>query len=274
MSWTRAQLTAALPMYDFPYVAAAHDALWKGLAGRLRDLSIPAVPAGLTRDRAYVQLWKDPGLLLAQACEYPLAKGLAGDVRLLATPRYSAAGCEGNSYRSAVVVRAGDSAQSLAALRGRRCAVNELDSNSGMNLLRVSIAPLAGGQKFFSRVSVSGSHRASAAMVAENEADVAALDCVTLAHLQRQQPELTAGLRVLCWTPSSPCLPFITSRHHGEEIVLALRRALQDVLADPALTNVRAQLFLSGADLEVDESYARVIGYERRAADLGYPELA
>jgi ABC-type phosphate/phosphonate transport system substrate-binding protein len=261
-------------MYEFPYVAAAHDSLWNGLAARLRDLGILGVPAGLTRDRGHIELWRDPCLLFAQACEYPLAKGLGGEVRPLATPRYSAAGCEGNSYRSAVVVRAADPAHSLAALRGRRCAVNEPDSNSGMNLLRVSIAPLAGGQEFFSRISVSGSHRASAVMVAENEADVAALDCVTLAHLQRQQPELTAGLRVLCWTPSSPCLPFITSRHHGEEIVQALRRALQDVLEDPALTKVRAQLFLSGADFEVDETYQRVIGYERRAAELGDPELA
>ncbi|MBV8854690.1 MAG: PhnD/SsuA/transferrin family substrate-binding protein [Sinobacteraceae bacterium] len=274
MSCTHAQLIAGLPMYDFPYVAAAHDSLWKAMAGRLRDRGIAAVPATLTRDRGHIQLWKDPGLLFAQACEFPVAKGLAREVRPLATPRYAAAGCEGNRYRSAVLVRTEDAAQSLIALRGRRCAVNEPDSNSGMNLLRVSIAPLAGGQKFFNRVIVSGSHRASAVMVAENEADVAALDCVTLAHLQRQEPKLTARLRVLCWTPSSPCLPFITSRQHGEDLVQALRRALQDVLADPALTNVRSQLFLSGADFEVDESYPQVIGYERRAAELGYPELA
>ena len=39
----------------------------------------------------------------------------------------------------------------LADLKGRRCAVNQIDSNSGMNLLRAAIAPLADGTAFLKR---------------------------------------------------------------------------------------------------------------------------
>ncbi len=67
-----------------------------------------------------------------------------------------------------------------------------------MNLLRSAVAPLADGKKFFSEISVSGSHRRSAQMVAEGRADLAAIDCVTLAHLRKFAPEHTERLRVLC----------------------------------------------------------------------------
>jgi hypothetical protein len=52
------------------------------------------------------------------------------------------------------------SATSLDDLRGGRCAVNDLGSNSGMNLLRAEIAPLANGKAFFKSVLVTGSHLA------------------------------------------------------------------------------------------------------------------
>ena len=108
---------AALPMYDFPNVVDAHDALWTEIAKRLRDAGVEGVPASLTRDLDFVASWRHPSLLLGQACEFPLAKFHADDVRLVATPRYTAEGCEGFRYRSLIVVRRGDPVRSLADLR-------------------------------------------------------------------------------------------------------------------------------------------------------------
>jgi ABC-type phosphate/phosphonate transport system substrate-binding protein len=269
---TAAQI-AALPMYDFPELIATHDALWQFLAARLRQLGLSDVPAGLTRDLGHTQTWQHPGLLLGQGCEYPLAKSFSTHIRVIGTPRYSAPGCEGSCYRSAVVVRSADAADSLRALRGRRCIINERDSNSGMNLLRAIVAPVAGGRTFFSSVAISGSHRESVARVVAGEADVTALDCVTLAHLGRLQPQLTAGLRILCWTPASPCLPYITASAQSDPTVQALRTALQDVFTDPALATLRDTLLLTGIDFETDASFDRVLRLERSAAELGYPEL-
>jgi ABC-type phosphate/phosphonate transport system substrate-binding protein len=265
-----AERIAALPMYDFLPVRDAHDAFWTALADRLRAMGLRDVPGELTRDLGHFDVWRHPGLLFAQGCEYPLAKSFADRVRLVATPRYSAPGCEGGNYRSAIVVRR-EEAGSLAEFRGRRCAVNEMDSNSGMNLLRAAVAPLAGGARYFSSVTVSGSHSHSVQMVASGEADVAAVDCVSLAHFRRLHPGVVAKLRVLSWTAASPSLPFITARSAGDATVHALRSALAGAFADDTLASARERLFLTGVDLEPAEGFGEVLRLEREAVEQGYP---
>jgi len=265
---------AALPMYDFPALRAATDAFWSALALRLRALGVEGVPDSLTRDLGHAASWRDPRLLLGQACQYPLAIAWREHVRLIAVPAYAAPGCQGSRYCSALVVRREDAATMLADLRGRRCAVNELDSNSGANLLRAAVAPLASGGRFFGSVSVTGAHLASVRAVAGAAADVAAIDCVSYAHMQRLYPELTGALRVLAWSDSSPGLPYVTARSTGPSLMSVLKRALREVFEDRALDSVRAQLLLTGLDFEVDESYTEVLALERAAAERGYPALA
>jgi ABC-type phosphate/phosphonate transport system substrate-binding protein len=261
-------------MYDFPSLRAATDDFWSAIGARLRAAGVADVPAALTRDVSHVETWRDPRLLFGQACQYPLASAWHDAVQLLAIPAYAAPGCEGSRYRSAVIVRAEEPALRLEDLRGRRCAVNERDSNSGSNLLRAAIAPLAHHGRFFSSVELTGGHLASVRAVAQGAADVAAIDCVSYAHIQRFSPELTARLRILDWTPSSPGLPYVTARACDASIVSALRTALTDVQADPALLAVRDALLLTGIDFTVDEDYVEVRQLERDALGRGYPQVA
>jgi ABC-type phosphate/phosphonate transport system substrate-binding protein len=264
---------AALPMYDYPELADAHDALWAVLSRRLTEAGIEGVPAGLTRSHRAHEVWGHPQLLLAQGCEYPLAKSFAAMIRLVATPHYRVPGCEGAHYRSAIVVRIDDPAASLADLRGRRCVVNERDSNSGMNLFRAAIAPFAGGGPFFGAVTLSGAHRRSAEMIAAGQADVAALDCVSFAHFQRLSPETTSALRVLAWTPASPSLPLITAATTDDATLARLRSCLQAVAEEPGLKDVRARLFLDGFDLEPRQDFGATLELEKAAERLAYPQL-
>jgi ABC-type phosphate/phosphonate transport system substrate-binding protein len=268
-----AERIAALPMYDFPELREAHDAFWGGLANRLEAAGLRDVPRTLTRNLGHFDVWRHPALLFAQGCEYPLAKSYADYVKLVATPRYSVPGCEGADYRSAIVVREQDVGATLADFRGRRCTVNEMDSNSGMNLLRAAVAPLAAGGRFFESVVVSGSHRRSVEMVASGEADVAAVDCVSLAHFRRLYPWMVGKLRVLSWTAASPSLPFITARSASDATVHALRFALADVFDDDGLAAVRERLFLSGVDLRPREGFEQVLRLEREAVEAGYPAI-
>jgi ABC-type phosphate/phosphonate transport system substrate-binding protein len=265
---------AALPMYDFPELRPAHDALWEALCVQLEKRGVSDVPVSLARDLGHFEIWRHSGLLLAQGCEYPLAKLMGDQVRVIARPRYAAPGCEGAHYRSALIVRDDYPATTLADLRNRRCAVNESTSNSGMNLLRASLAPITAGRSFFEAVMFTGSHRRSVAAIASGEADVAAVDCVSWAYLQRLYPSEVAGLRILSWTPASPSLPFITSRDTDPVTVDALRAALGNVFADGALAHVRDQLLLEGVDLEPDGGFTEVLNLERTASELGYPVLA
>ncbi len=274
MSSRPARRIAALPMYDFPRLHAATDEYWSAIAARLRAAGIADVPSALTRDMSHVDTWRDPRLLFGQACQYPLAYAWHESVRLIAIPGYAAAGCEGSRYGSAVIVRIEDPALGLKDLRGRRCAVNERDSNSGSNLLRAAIAPLARHGRFFSSVELTGGHLASVRAVTGGRADVAAIDCVSYAHIRRFSPELTARLRILDFTPSSPGLPYVTARANDAALVSALHAALAQVQADPALAAVREALLLTGVDFAVDENYVEVRQLERAAREHGYPELA
>jgi ABC-type phosphate/phosphonate transport system substrate-binding protein len=266
-------MIAALPMYDFRELQPAHDALWSAVEERLVAAGVRNVPPRLTRDLGHREVWRHPELLFGQACEYPLAKSVGEHLTIVATPRYAAPGCVGLLYKSAVVGRVDDPADSLGAMRGRRCVVNELDSNSGMNLLRAALAPLAAGARFFGSVVVSGSHRRSLEMIAGNDADVAAIDCVTIAHLQSIDSPLARRLRILSWTPPSPCLPFVTARSTSAATLAHLRSALAAAVADPALAPVCQRLLLEGIDLAPDVTLSRVLKLEREAADLGYLQL-
>ncbi len=266
-------MIAALPMYDFRELQPAHDALWSAVAARLVAAGVRNVPPLLTRDVGHRELWSHPELLFGQACEYPLAKSFGEHLTIVATPRYAAPGCVGLLYKSAVVVRADDAADSLVAMRGRRCAVNELDSNSGMNLLRAALAPLAAGSRFFDSVVVSGSHQRSIEMIASNDADIAAIDCVTFAHLQRIDSRLTRQVRILSWTPPSPSLPFVTARSTSAVTLAHLRSALTAVFADASLATVRRRLLLEGVDLAPDVTLSRVLKLEQAATDLRYLQV-
>lgn len=265
---------ACLPMYDFPERRQAHDALWQAIAERLRRAGVPEVPDSLTRSEDLPALWRDPLLLLGQSCGYPLMTDLAGHVRLVATPRYRAPGCQGAFHSSAIIVRAEDEVADLPGLRGRRCAINGWDSNTGMNLLRAAIAPFATHGVFFRSVTVSFSHRNSLGLVASGAADVAAIDCVTLEQLRLLEPALVAKTRVLAWSAPTPALPLICSAATDAPTLDALRAALADVAAAPALSTIRAALLIDGfVELPI-EAYASVLSLQADAAARGYPLLA
>jgi ABC-type phosphate/phosphonate transport system substrate-binding protein len=260
-------------MYDFPGLETAHDEFWSAIRTYLIEAGVAETPERLTHRADHIAIWTDPLLLLGQGCEYPLAKFYANRVRLVATPRYAVPGCDGATYRSAIVVRMDDAAETLADLRHRRCAINEPHSNSGMNLLRASIAGIAHGARFFEAVVESGSHRGSVQMVVDGEADVAAVDCVSFAHFQRLYPASTAQLRILSWTAATPSLPFITAAATGDTELQKIRASLAAAVADRQLDAARERLFLAGFDLNPAGGFVEVLQLEREAAELGYPRL-
>ena len=265
---------ASLPMYDLPEAAAATDAWWAGLARAFRREGLKEVPDRLTRAGTYAATWRAPGLLLTQTCGYPLTHAFRDDLRLVATPAYGAAGCKGTDYCSLILVRAEDPAADLGGLRGRVAACNARDSQSGWSALRVAVAPLSRGASFFRAVRMSGGHAESLALVARGAADVCAVDCVTHALLARYRPAAVQGLRCLAESPAAPGLPYATRAGLDDESLARLRAGLRAALEDPALAGPRAALLIAGTEVLPDSAYERILELERRACDLGYPEVA
>lgn len=265
---------ACLPMYDPPELNGANDTLWQALAQRLRQAGLAGVPERLTRRDDLRAMWRDPGLLLGQTCGYPLMTELRGELQVVATPVYRAPGCDGAFHRSAIIVREDDPVADLVGLAGRRCVINGWDSNSGMNLLRAALAPVAQGRRLFTEISISGSHRESLRRVAAGAADVAAIDCVTLALLRRIEPAPVAAIRILDWTPASPSLPLVSAAATDAAEIAALRAALAEIAADPALSALRDELLIEDFVELPPNAYAAVTALEASAAAEGYPLLA
>lgn len=261
---------ASLPMYDLPEIRAATDKWWKGLSKAFRREGVAGVPDKLWRGPYFRKVWTRHDLFLSQTCGYPLTHELCGRVTLVATPCYSAPGCNGPNYCSVVVVRHECIARDGADLRGTTCAINSRDSQSGHNALRALIAPLASGKQFFSNVKISGSHLNSLRMVSEGEADVAAIDCVTYQLLARFRPQALAGTRPLCLTPEAPALPYITRRKVGDEEVARLRNGLYAACQDPELAESREALMLQGFCTLPASDYECVVEMEAQAVSCGY----
>jgi ABC-type phosphate/phosphonate transport system substrate-binding protein len=165
---------------------------------------------------------------------------------IVATSIYTSRGCETFRHSSIFIVNANAEFGTLSDLRGRVCAVNGFDSNTGMNLLRAAIAPLAERKPFFQSVVVTDFHLASIETIANGGADVAAIDCVSLAHLQRFEPTLTARVRQIGQSMLVPAPPFITAWTTKNRTLAVLRRALDDVVADPKLASVETSLAIGG----------------------------
>lgn len=265
---------ANLGMYDPPWLQAANDALWTAIAERLGAAGWTDVPGALERTRALRPIWRDPGLLLGQTCGYPLMTELRDQVQIVGAPVYDLPGCEGTFHRSVLVVADASPFEDLGALRGRTVAMNGPDSNTGMNLLRHAVAPLARDGRFFGRVVTSGGHLASLDLVRRGGADIAAVDAVTFELARRHHPEASEGLRVLGHTAQSPTLPFITSRATPRDDLERLREAMNAVLAEARPGSLVAKTALRRIEPATHADYEILLRYEAAALAAGYPSLS
>ena len=191
------------------------------------------------------------------------------DVQLVGAFELSAPGCDGARYRSWLVAREEDGNRALADFRGRRAVANSLDSHSGYNALRYLIAPLAQQGRFFRATQLSGSHRQSLAHLRAGKADIAAIDCLTWALLQRHAAHELAGLAIVGETPLCPAPPLITSAQTDEKTLTTLRRVLTQLVEEKA---ARAS-FITGFTVPDRAAYQEIMRWESQAAALGVTAL-
>jgi ABC-type phosphate/phosphonate transport system substrate-binding protein len=254
-------------------LAEATSQLWQFLRDMLKAAGISDVPDALDHDIPYDAAWLDPQLLLSQTCGFPYVKRLRDRVRLVATPAYGFPGCEGATMCSFIVVRQDFPAETVVDLRGTRAAINSPDSNSGANLFRASVAPLAGSDRFFSDIVETGSHHGSLVAVATDRADVAAIDCITFENFRRFRPDVVEGIRVLSRTMSGPGLPLITRGDASDAEIEIMRDALKASLTEPSLAATREVLGLVGFEYLTPEDYEPLLQAEQKARSLGFRDF-
>lgn len=263
----------ALPMYDWPEARAETDAEWTRLRDILRvsginapqrlvrrNADLPPVQGGirdaegnlLAPDPAtlppeeldFHALWLHPQMLFAQTCWGPMELGLANHVQLIGQPNYDAfEGGRGELYSSALVMRAvadapapGNGAPAIPVdfIRGKRLAYNSLDSMSGILALMRDLEAAGENLDIFSEHIASGGHRSSIIAVAEDRADIAAIDCRSWALARRFEPA-AAKVQVVGWTARCNGLPYITSKGTPQTLVAKLRKAVAAAFETEAL---------------------------------------
>lgn len=219
-------MLAALPMYDRPELRAQTDLYWRLIRDELRERGVFA-PDGLWRGEDLWSLWRSPELVFAQTCGMPYRAQLHGEVSLVATPDYDLPGCEPGEYNSVVITREGVSDREAL---GGTWVINEALSQSGWGALAVWLGQQGIALK---RPALSGSHAGSAQAVASGEADLAAIDALTWALLQRFGE--TRGLREIARTDPTPTLPYITAKGAAAEPVFdAVSAAVAELPGDVA----------------------------------------
>jgi ABC-type phosphate/phosphonate transport system substrate-binding protein len=242
-------MIASLMMYARPELRASENRYWAAIREALAARGVDS-PVSLSNDLDGMTVWQDPGLVLSQTCGMPFRLFLQGDVTLIGTPDFGVTDCPPGYYRSALVVRADDARTTLAAFRDARFAFNQTHSQSGYAAPYAHVAAL--GFWFAERVQSHG-HRLSAQMVAQGEADIAALDAVTW-RLMRQYDDVADRLRVLEWTHPTPGLPYIGGPDaDADEMFGAVSEAIASLSAED-----RAALGIKGLVRIANEDYLAV----------------
>ena len=254
---------AQLPMYDWPEIATATNALWGAIRDALIQRDIRA-PTTLDRSLPREQVWLSKQLLLGQTCGLPLVQTLRNQVKVLGSFEYQGISPAGE-YHSVIIARA-DNGKDLASLQGKRVAINGVDSYSGCLALKCAVAPFTPGDGFFSEVLVTGSHRESIRAVANGSADTAAIDCINW-QLAKHHDAAAKALDIIAHTPSRPGLPLITAASKTQTELGLMREALASAVENLD-ENTRAAAGIRSFQPLDDTAYAVIANDLRRCGNL------
>ena len=248
--------------------------LWELVRQALTAHGLERLPAALTWPQDHHAHWLTPDLLLSQTCGYPLTHALAGKVQLVGCFAYDAPQCEDILCRSVLVARTEHAHLGLEDFRGQRVAFNAPDSQSGYNALRELVAPLARNGRFFASALETGAHTASVAAVCAGQADLAAIDCITYAALQRYAPQATRDMCIVVGTTDTyPGLPLVTSNHTSPTELAILQQALRAVVLSSEAAPTLDALGITGFEAPALSVYQRCAEMRISAQALGYGHL-
>jgi len=150
---------------------------------------------------------------LSHVCGYPLVNQYTGQLKPLCAPHFDIDGVNGAEYFSYFMVKKTMPINSIVESDGLIAAVNTINSNSGMNVLRheiETINKLGSIEKFFKELKISGSHNNSLHYLIDEKADIASIDAASYYFLQRNNPELNSQLKVIGRSVKTTSPPFVT----------------------------------------------------------------
>ena len=216
-------MIAYLGFYDMAPVQHANDHLWSEIRRELGH-----GPETLSRPDDLWPVWRALDLLLGQTCSLPFRAYLHDRVNLVGTPDFGLPDCPPGYYRSAIVMRRGETPRA-----GLRLAINDPDSQSGWGaphrwLTERDMPPAS--------ITATGGHAKTVHALADGRADIAGIDLLSWTMLSELEL-LPTGLQIIELTPPTLGTPYITARSNDPApIADAITRAiagLPDRIARP-----------------------------------------
>ncbi len=219
------------------------------------------------------QIMLHPKLYIGQTCGYPLVTALHPALTPICVASFEVDGFSDSRYSSHLIVHADADINELAQCAGMRAAINNLDSNSGMNLLRYELASIGASKRFLSGVELTGGHLQSFTAIAEKRVDIAAIDCVSYRLITDQWPQLASRVRSIGLSHATAALPFVMpTAHISVELAQSIIQSLNRATA--ALPEVdRERLHLLGFNAITLEQYDEISEFESFAIKRGLAQL-
>jgi len=260
----------SLPMYDWPEVQGYNDQLWESI-GKIFEQAGFATPQHLQRSMDSHELWSGEHCLFSQTCGWPYLQRYCDSVDLVLTPHYAVDGCKGAYNSSRIVCRKKDPRENLMEFRATRLVINAADSQSGFQAMKSALAAAGASAPFFSDCVVSGSHRESIRMVADEKADICAIDPVSWALATRFEPQPVAQLKVIDEGPYTPGLPYVASTALSDQLrEINFAQKLGELLSGGLSPVLREQLFICGASTLNESDYHVLQELDQRAVTAGF----
>lgn len=247
---------ASLAMYSLGGVRPAYRRLWDAV---VRE--VPELPKTLTWPDDVHATWTDDDMVVKQTCGWPLVTRLGPSVRVVGAFEPELSDAVDHRYRSVIVSTRPGSPEDFATAH---LAFNSGDSLSGW----VSLVVWSGrsADSLLAGATESGSHVSSLRLLQEREVELASIDAVTFAHVQRHWPILLTGVEVVGRGPLVPSLPVVVPASEAD-LVERLRDAFATVVGSSALATTCHDLLIGGfVPLDLDDyrtdlsAFAQLVG--------------
>lgn len=243
-------------MYDWPETRQALDNLWCNIAKSLNAMGLETPPA-LSRDLSTMKIWTDPDLVIGQTCGWPYVSKLRGKTIPFARFHYDLEDCSPGHYQSYYIAQNSSASGLLASkealLGADKIAMNGDDSQSGFHVFREITGEFSPGAIPEEKRLVTGAHRDSIKAVANNEAELAAIDAVAFKLAERYDPSTVEHVEVIGKSKPKPGLPLITSPANAE-MAPQLFKAVQNGVQSLS-TSDRDTLMILGTIPATDSDY-------------------
>jgi len=261
-------------MYDASPGAAA---AWRALFGRVfRDAGVEVEMIDHGAPRPIADLWARENLCCAFMCGWPFARARPR-MQALAVPVPTPPRYEGEPrYCSEFLVRAGSGWASLEDTFGARFGWMSMDSQSGFNAPRASLAQYSARDRrtlFSSVAGPLGTPALALEALRGGVVDVVALDGFWLDLLRHHEPGALDDVRSITTTPWTPIPPLVAAPQVSSGVVASLRKVLFHAHERPAYAPLLAATCVERFVAPDPASYAVLEAMAREAVSRGYAAI-